>query len=106
MQVCTITSVIYHEHEGMYFLITGGASVLVGFVCVKFKKKKNMVLYQKAGFVATALSWIVLSLVGCLPFWLSKEIPHFTDALFETVSGFTTTGATILVEVEQLRSNS
>ena len=102
MQVCTVTSVIYREHEGLYFLITGGASVIVGVICVKFKKKKNMVLYQKAGFTATALSWILLSLVGCLPFWLSGEIPHFTNALFETVSGFTTTGATILVEVEQL----
>lgn len=102
MQVCTVTSLIYREHEGLHFLITGGVSVLVGVVCVKYKKKKNMVLYQKAGFAATALSWILLSLVGCLPFWLSGEIPNFVDAMFETVSGFTTTGATILPEVERL----
>ncbi len=102
MQVCTVTSFIYREHEGLYFLITGGVSVLAGLACVKFKKKKNMVLYQKAGFAATALSWILLSLVGCLPFWLSGEIPNFADAMFETVSGFTTTGATILTEVESL----
>ena len=61
-----------------------------------------MVLYQKAGFAATALSWIVLALVGAMPFWLSREIPSFSDAMFETVSGFTTTGATILTEVEHL----
>ena len=102
MQVCTLTSFIYREHEGLYFLITGAVSAAVGVFCVKFKKQKNMVLYQKAGFSATALSWILLSLVGCLPFWLSGEIPVFTDALFETVSGFTTTGATILTEVEKL----
>ena len=102
MQVCTVTSFIYREHEGMYFLLTGVISAAIGVACVTFKKRKNMVLYQKAGFAATALSWIVLSLVGCLPFWLSKEIPRFTDALFETVSGFTTTGASILTDVESL----
>lgn len=102
MQVGTVTSLIYREHEGLYFLIIGGVSALVGVACVKFKKQKNMVLYQKAGFAATALSWILLSLVGCLPFWLSGEIPNFADAMFETVSGFTTTGATILTEVESL----
>ena len=61
-----------------------------------------MVLYQKAGFASTALSWILLSLVGCMPFWLSGEIPSFIDAFYETVSGITTTGATILNDVEAL----
>ncbi len=102
MQVCTITSVIYRENEGLYFLITGAVSAGLGVLAVKVRKPKNMVLYQKAGFCATALSWIVLSLVGAMPFFLSREIPNYVDALFETVSGFTTTGATILVEVEQL----
>ncbi len=102
MQVCTITSIIYRENEGLYFLITGAVSAGLGVLAVKVRKPKNMVLYQKAGFCATALSWIVLSLVGAMPFFLSREIPNYVDALFETVSGFTTTGATILVEVEQL----
>ena len=102
MQVCTITSVIYRENEGLYFLITGAVSAGLGVLAVRVRKPKNMVLYQKAGFCATALSWIVLSLVGAMPFFLSREIPNYLDALFETVSGFTTTGATILVEVEQL----
>lgn len=102
MQVCTITSVIYRENEGLYFLITGAVSAGLGVLAVRVRKPKNMVLYQKAGFCATALSWIVLSLVGAMPFFLSREIPNYVDALFETVSGFTTTGATILVEVEQL----
>ena len=102
IQVCTVTSVIYREHEGLYFLITGAVSAGLGVLAVKVKKPKNMVLYQKAGFCATALSWIVLSLVGAMPFFLSGEIPNYLDALFETVSGFTTTGATILPEVEVL----
>ena len=95
MQVCTVTSFIYRENEGLYFLITGAVSALLGLLAVKVKKPKKMVLYQKAGFVSTALSWIVLAVVGAFPFWLSGEIPNFADALFETVSGFTTTGATV-----------
>ncbi|MEE1219900.1 MAG: TrkH family potassium uptake protein [Ruminococcus sp.] len=102
MQIGTITSLIYSEHEGIYFFCVGLASVLLGLLAIKIKKPKNIVLYQKTGFAATALSWIVLSLVGCLPFWLSGEIPSFIDAMFETVSGFTTTGATIMVNVEEL----
>lgn len=102
MQIATITSLIYGEKEGMYFLLTGLACALLGFLAVKVKKPQNMVLYQKAGFAATALSWILMSLVGCLPFWLSGEIPSFIDALFETVSGFTTTGASILTDIESL----
>ena len=102
MQVCTVTSVIYREHEGLYFLLTGLISAAVGVVAVKFKKQKNMVLYQKAGFAATALSWILMSLVAALPFFLSGEIPNYLDAFFESVSGFTTTGASILTNVESL----
>jgi trk system potassium uptake protein TrkH len=102
MQIGTITSLIYAEHEGFYFLATGAVCCLLGTLAVKVKKPKNMVLYQKAGFVATALSWVVMSLMGCLPFWLSREIPSFIDALYETVSGFTTTGSSILNDVEGL----
>ena len=102
MQIATVTSFIYGEHEGLYFLGTGAVSVLLGVLAVKVKKPQNMVLYQKAGFAATGLSWIVMSLVGCMPFWLSGEIPSFIDAFFETVSGFTTTGSTILKDVEAL----
>ena len=58
--------------------------------------------YAKEGLVCVGISWIVLSLVGCLPFYISQEIPKFVDALFEMVSGFTTTGASILPEVEKL----
>lgn len=63
-------------------------------------KKKTM--YAREGFIAVALSWIVLSIFGALPFYFSGFIPNFVDALFETVSGFTTTGASILTDVEAL----
>lgn len=102
MQIGTITSLIYGEKEAWYFVLTGVVSAILGVLAIKVKKPKNMVLYQKAGFASTALSWILLSLVGCMPFWLSGEIPSFIDAFYETVSGITTTGATILNDVEGL----
>lgn len=102
MQIGTVTSLIYGEKEAIYFVATGVVCAILGVLAVKVKKPKNMVLYQKAGFAATALSWILLSLAGCMPFWLSGEIPHFIDAFYETVSGFTTTGSTILNNVEAL----
>ena len=102
MQLCTVTALIYREHEGIYFFLTGLGAAVLGLLAIRVKKPKNMVLYQKAGFAATALSWILMSLVAALPFFLSGEIPNYLDAFFESVSGFTTTGATILKEVEPL----
>lgn len=96
-----IVALIYHEFQGIYYLITIAIGLTVG-ILMTVRKPKNMVFYLKEGCVATALSWIVMSLLGCLPFWLSGEIPSFTDALFETISGFTTTGASILSDVEAL----
>ena len=62
--------------------------------------------FAREGFVLVSLGWLVLSFFGCLPFVLSGEIPHFIDALFEIVSGFTTTGSSILPEVEKLSKAS
>ena len=90
---------IYHEKEYLAYLIVAAVSLAVGII-IGTKKPKNAVFYLKDGCVATALSWIVLSLFGCLPFLITKEIPKFIDALFETVSGFTTTGTTIINDVE------
>ena len=82
-------------------MLTAVLSFVIGYLLV-IKKPANTVFYLKEGCVTTALSWIMISLVGCLPFYLSGEIPAFTDALFETISGFTTTGASILSDVECL----
>ena len=95
------TAVIYQEKEITTFLIVTALCAACGFL-LTLKKPDNTVFYLKEGWMATALSWIVMSLFGCLPFIISGAIPSFTDALFETISGFTTTGATILADVEIL----
>jgi len=77
------------------------ALVLMGMLFVLCKGAKSG-FYAKEGFTCVGVGWVVLSLVGCLPFWISGQIPRFIDAFFEIVSGFTTTGASILPEVESL----
>ena len=89
------------EKTTFIFLYVSLGSFFVSLPLV-WKKPDDMVFYLKEGCVSTALSWILMSLVGCLPFYISKTIPSFTDALFETISGFTTTGASILPEVESM----
>lgn len=96
-----IISLIYKEDEGVFYLIVSIIMLILGNL-MTYKKPKNNVFYLKEGCITTALSWILLSFFGCLPFVLTKEIPSFTDALFETISGFTTTGASILSDVEAL----
>ncbi len=94
-------AVLYREQVGWYFLGVCLAELASALPLIR-KKPRNNIFYIKEGCVATALAWIVMSLIGCLPFWLSGEIPSFTDALFEVISGFTTTGASILPSVEAL----
>lgn len=96
-----IVSGIYGEEQGLVFLAVAVASFVIG-ILGRMKKPKNSNFYAKDGFAAVSLSWIVLSLVGALPFTLTGEIPSYIDALFETISGFTTTGSSILPDVEVL----
>ena len=96
-----LIAVIYQEASGLYFLGTGGFCVIAGWLMSR-KKPENTVFYAREGFVSVALSWIVLSFFGCMPFFLSGEIPRLEDAMFEIISGFTTTGASILSDVEAL----
>ncbi|MDE6411184.1 MAG: TrkH family potassium uptake protein [Clostridia bacterium] len=99
-----ITSFVYLEWNGaMAFGITiAGALGLGLLLAFLVKPKKNQHMYAKEGLIITALAWIVVSLVGSLPFVISREIPSFIDALFEIVSGLTTTGASVLGDVEAL----
>ncbi len=101
MQASTIVGLWYHESTYVYFLFTGLALILLGGIVI-LNKPKKFYMQRKDGFAATAMSWIVLSLAGAVPLWLSGSIPSFIDAFFETVSGFTTTGATILQDIEAL----
>ena len=96
-----IVACIYREKAGLCFVAVAAVSALLG-ILLAAQKPKNNVFYLKEGCVTTASSWIILSLIGCLPFYISREIPSFTNALFETVSGFTTTGASILSDIESL----
>ncbi len=96
-----IVAVIYGEEEGFAYLITLLFCGALGFAATH-KKPQNFIFYLKEGCIATSLSWIVLSIFGSLPFIITGEIPSVTDALFETISGFTTTGASILSDVESL----
>jgi len=91
-----LVSVIYLEKCAFSFLITIGVATAVGLIFIFVAKPKNQLIFSKEGFVTVALAWIFVSLIGCLPFIFSSEIPDFIDAFFETVSGFTTTGSTIL----------
>ena len=96
-----IVGAIYGEKEGTIYGIIAVICMLAGFAG-RIRKPKSTTFYAREGFVCVSLSWILLSLVGALPFTLTGEIPFYIDALFETVSGFTTTGASILPSVEEL----
>lgn len=98
-----LVSLIYREQStALAFLITIGIALALGFALTLIFRTKNRVIYAKEGFVIVALTWLALSAVGSLPFIISGEIPSFFDAFFETVSGFTTTGASIVVDVESM----
>ena len=94
-------ALIYREKEGWTYGAVLAACLLPG-VLGKMKKPKSTVFYAREGFVTVSLSWIVLSLTGALPLYLTGEISSYTEALFETISGLTTTGASILKDVEAL----
>lgn len=101
-----IVSLIYKEDikNTQSFLIVIALVMAIGFITT-YSKPKKMSMQPKDGFVIVALSWVLLSFFGALPFVFSSEIPSLVDAFFETSSGFTTTGSTILTDVEAL-SNS
>ena len=101
MTPSALVALIYREKDGIYLLITI-LICLIPFVLRIFIKPKKKRIYAREGFVIVALSWFVLSIIGALPFRLSGYIPHMIDAVFETSSGFTTTGASILTDVEAL----
>ena len=96
------TAVIYGEmEEGLCYLGVALVCLILGFLGT-MKKPKTRMFFAKEGFVSVSLGWLVLSIFGCAPFILTGEIPHFIDAMFEIVSGFTTTGSSIVPKVEDL----
>ncbi len=101
MLLPALCAVVYQEESVYVFALCMALCFLIG-IALTIKKPKNSLLYSKEGYVIVALCWIVMSIFGALPFVLSNAIPGFVDAFFETVSGFTTTGATILKDIEAL----
>ena len=100
-----IVALIYREHQGIWYLACAAVCLVIGRIMASLPARRD-VFYAREGFVAVALSWIVLSIFGAAPFVLCGDIPSFTDALFETISGFTTTGSSILTDVEALSRTS
>mgnify|MGYP000009355834 FL=1 len=95
-------SLIYGESCALAFAISAASSAAIGAALKRFCRSESKNLYTRDGLAIVALSWIGISLFGALPFVISGSIPSFIDAFFETVSGFTTTGASILTDVEAL----
>lgn len=100
-----IISLIYREDQGMIYFALAILAIALGYFTGR-RKVKNKAIYQREGFVAVGLSWVLLSLYGAIPFVLTGEIPCYVDAVFEIVSGFTTTGSSILSDVEALSHTS
>lgn len=97
-----IVSVIYLEECVWAFLITVGIALALGLILKLTSRPDSKVIYAKEGFVIVTYAWVLMSAIGALPFFISGEIPNYIDAFFETVSGFTTTGASILTDVEAM----
>lgn len=96
-----VVSAIYKENRTLFaFLISAVIAFAIGTSLRGFSKPKNTVIYAKEGFIIVAFAWIFMSLIGALPFVISGDIPSFVDAFFEIVSGFTTTGASIITSFE------
>ncbi len=96
-------ALIYRDwKDALVFAGVAAVAAIIGFLLSGILKSNERTIYAKEGFVIVAFAWIAMSLIGAFPFYLSGEIPSFVDAFFETVSGFTTTGASILTDVEKM----
>ena len=96
-----LVGVIYKETSAKYFMITAVVLGLI-YIIMGRKKPENTTIYAKEGLVIVSMAWILWSLFGALPYYISGNIPSYLDAFFESVSGFTTTGSTILTDIEAL----
>ena len=100
--LCVLIALIYGEHDASAFFYTSLITMSAGFLLSKLIKIKDRVLAQKDGYFMVTMVWIIFSLFGSLPYMIGNTIPSFADAFFETMSGFTTTGSSILNHVEAL----
>ncbi|MBO4346693.1 MAG: TrkH family potassium uptake protein, partial [Lachnospiraceae bacterium] len=96
-----LVGLYYHENVWWTYIVIALLGMLAG-ILVSVKKPKNMQFFAKEGFASVGLAWFLMSLTGAFPLFLTREIPNYIDAVFEMASGFTTTGATILTDVEAI----
>ncbi len=101
MLLPALVGLLYAEHSAWSFVFTALCTALIAAFPL-LRRPKSTAFYAREGFVATALSWLAMSAIGAVPFCIAGQIPHYVNALFEMVSGFTTTGASILTDVEAL----
>lgn len=103
MLLCLPVSIYYDENEWQPLLISAIITIAAGIAAVFFTRKRGQEqLGKRDGYLIVSMGWLSMSLFGSLPYMLSGEIPTFTDAFFETMSGFTTTGASILTDIESI----
>ncbi len=100
--ICAGVSAIYHESSYIYFIWTMLINIAIGGTMVLVGNRKVNNISRREGYCIVSTTWIMFTLLGMLPFYLSGYIPSIADAFFETMSGFTTTGATILDNIESL----
>lgn len=97
-----VISVLYKENDTFGFAISSAINLLIGGLIIWLTRKASHDIGKREGFIIVSLVWIIFSLLGSLPYLFTGAIPNYTDAFFETMSGFTTTGASILNDIESL----
>ena len=102
MLTCVGVSLIYQENDLDDFLIVTGLAMLIGAVLILMGKGAKNELSRRDGYIIVSFAWVAFSAIGMLPFYISNYVPNITNAFFETMSGFTTTGASILDNIESL----
>ena len=102
MLLALAVAVIYGEHDIFAFIISAGINLSAGGLITFLSRKAKKDIGKREGFIIVSMVWVVFSLFGSFPYMISGSIPNFTDAFFETISGFTTTGSSILNDIEAL----
>lgn len=102
MSIASIVSAFYAEYDLPYLLSATGGTLFIGLMLVLLFRKTEKKVEKREAYLIVTMSWVVLSLFGAIPFYISGAIPSYTDAFFETISGFTTTGASILNNIEDI----
>ncbi|MDX9909591.1 MAG: potassium transporter TrkG [Mariniphaga sp.] len=102
MFLTSLISVLYNEHDFAAFLISSGINIVIGLALVYFSRDARHDIGRREGYGSVTSVWVVFSFFGSLPYVISGAIPNFTNAFFETISGFSTTGSTIIADIESM----